>query len=868
MVGLHELIIFLQMEEISFDNKATDYELLERCLKDNDEFNQSIEALIRGGAPYLYPENGPKIGRETILDKCIRLNNYDAYQAILDRHKEEKTDERESIFRTHVGHALEIAAETNNELNAQLLMLDNPTDYNIFKIAAKGGWKVLRALKDLDLKATDVSDGFTMLHHAVGEGRVNTIKYLIERGVDPNKGSGLDYGFTPLIYAGLWQADNDLILGMLMENSNTNIRLMYGGCTILNLIAEKGKYHFVQRLIELGADPDQRDENGTCPFIEAAKNGHHLTVKAFVLNGATLSLLGRDGKSALDHALEMKRDATSAILIRLDKRNDFLRKFNQMYEKTDNNIEKLIKARQKDTIVALLDKSLNFDCSREEYKEITLELEVWGKGKILERIARWGDEELAYHGTIRILVDSKMWKFGYKILSLKFLFFLLFLLTLSYSLIQASTAGVARDTYTDGAWNIARILTDLFVLIYFLYNVLTESIEIFRIMRNTHEYLKSKKARRIKKVEDKSYETFREKSKEKHPRSLKSKLYNIFCIRVLVDYFSDLSNVFDTLGLSSLLLLIILRVAREEVQWVFATFTFFLNAVRIFKFIVLVPRLGPYSTIIFRILVKDVPLFSSLFLITLFIFTGGYFIALRTPYSSQGFSNASLVQDTTRTPGVDDRIYWVFMSGLRVLLEGNIYENNYLYNHLNWLAACIYLAFLFLTVVVFLNVFIAQLSDRYAEVKEKANQLYALQKLNFLVQIETTSVLSTRINFKNKFKLEQKKITSEEMLHYYHFSDPVSLNETAINAVEQTRCYPRIPPLNIKKSQLENENEPADRIDKIRELVPRCLEKIKSLEEVNDFLLEKIMYLNSKVNNLRQSTVDKFTSLEQKISNI
>ena len=863
----------MAMEGYRYEDTEADKQLFQKCLSDSREFNESMLNMIIGGAPYLYPEDGPAKGLETIIDKCTRFSNYDVYEAIVERHKEESTEEREVIFKTHIEHALEIAAETNDELSALVLMLDNRYAHNMFRIAAKGGWRILDKFeeKDLDLNAGDQKDGYTMLHHAAVQGRASTVKYLIERGANPNRGSGLDDGFTPLIYAALNGSDNDITLAILIENSNTNKVLMYGGATVLNVIANKGKHHFVQRLIELGADPDQRDQNGVCPFIEAAKNGHLLTVKAFVMNGATLSLLGKDGKTALDHSLENKKDATSAMLIRLDKRKDCLEKFTQRYENTEHNIEKLIKARQRETIVALLDRSVS-----EEEQKVTLNLDIWESGKVLERLVKWEDEELAYHGTIRMLVDAKMKKFGYKMLFMKILFFILFLLVLSYSLVQASAAGIPRDTYTEGFWNIFRIFSDLFVLGYFFYNLSTECIEVFRIMRNTHEYLQNKRSERIKlekKSKIKENEENKQAGEDKKESlrtkilSLKRRLYNIFCVRVLVDYFYDLSNVFDTLGLSSLLLLVILRVARQPVQWVFATLTFFLNAARIFKFIVLIPRLGPYSTIIFRILIKDVPLFSSLFAITLFIFTGGYFISLRTPYSPQGFSNASLVQDTERTPGVDDRVQWVFLSGLRVLLEGNVYESNYLYNQLNWLAASIYLTFLFLTVVVFLNVFIAQLSDRYAEVKVKANQLFALQKLNFVVQVQTTSVLSCFIDFKKKYKMEEKSVTPEEMLTYYHSSDPASLNETAINAVKPTKHYPQIPPLRYWKNVSKNKPESENQVDRMRELIPRCLEKIESLVAANRTLVYHIKGLESKINILGQETADKFQSLAQKNPN-
>ena len=484
----------------------------------------------------------------------------------------------------------------------------------------------------------------------------------------------------------------------------------------------------------------------------------------------------------------------------MDPTFDYIEFFTKRYSKTVT-MDELVKSRQKETIIALLDRSV-----LESYKVggIYMKMVDWQKGDFLEGLAKWGDDELAHHGTIRKLVDSKMLKFGYYILAFKIAIYLMFMLALSYSLIQASTVGIPRDTYTQGPLNIIRLLTDLFVLFFFISNVITEVIEVFRIMRNTHEYLKSKQDQ--------------EKQKE---RKWSGKLYNIFWIRIIVVYLSDLSNWFDMFALLTLLLLIILRIARQTVQWVFATLTFFLNAARLFKYIVLIPRLGPYSTIIFKILIHDVPLFSTLFLITLFIFTGGYFISLRTPYTLEEFSNSSLAQDTERTLGVDNEIQWVFLSGLRVLLEGNVYEDVYVYDHLNWLAVCIYLAFLFLTVVVFLNVFIAQLSDRYARVKERANQIYALQKLKFVVQIEKTSVLSACIDFKDKkYEIQNSNLSRDAMMEYFNYSDPATMNDDAFNAVKGTKQYIKFPKIKVEgREELVEKSQTGERMELLCEEV-------------------------------------------------
>ena len=118
----------------------------------------------------------------------------------------------------------------------------------------------------------------------------------------------------------------------------------------------------------------------------------------------------------------------------------------------------------------------------------------------------------------------------------------------------------------------------------------------------------------------------------------------------------------------------------------------------------------------------------------------------------------------------------MFLTGVRILLEGNVYQDQYVFQQLNWLAAAIYLAFLFLTVVVFLNVFIAQLSDTYGSVKNKAERTYAWQRLNFIVQIQRTSLLSLCIDYRKKYFIDKIRIEKDEMFQYYGVHSIHSLN--------------------------------------------------------------------------------------------
>ena len=404
----------------------------------------------------------------------------------------------------------------------------------------------------------------------------------------------------------------------------------------------------------------------------------------------------------------------------------------------------------KQIFTSVLTKYLEVDCSGNFPDS---EVYNWKDTYFLQLLVKLNDEEIANHGTVRLFVDKKMGIFGHKLLYAKLLLYLVFLIALAYSLIQSSYVRVPLEAYTQDVFNLARIASEAFVVLYFIYNVITETMEFIRIFVLAKNYIVNKK------------------NNEKKERSFCSRIYNFTWIRASGEYFGDLSNYLDFLGLLSLLILVILRVFSQPSQWIFATLAFLINGFRIFKYVALVPKLGPYTIILFKILISDVPLFSIVFFLIDIIFAGGYFIALRTPYSTSVFRNASVIQDTSRVVGLDNSVEWVFLSGMRILLEGNIYADEYLYKQLNWLAAIIYFAFLFLVIVVLLNVFIAQLSDTYGDVRMKVERIFALHELKFIIQIEKTSLISFFISFRKHiykyFKLKTVTIRKPEMLEYY-----------------------------------------------------------------------------------------------------
>ena len=87
---------------------------------------------------------------------------------------------------------------------------------------------------------------------------------------------------------------------------------------------------------------------------------------------------------------------------------------------------------------------------------------------LLQRISQFGNHRIAYHGTIRLLVDKKMNIFGYYILAIKTIFFILFLFTLGYSLIQASYQRLPSEKYSVNFGNGLRLATELFSVLFYI----------------------------------------------------------------------------------------------------------------------------------------------------------------------------------------------------------------------------------------------------------------------------------------------------------------------------------------------------------------------------------------------------------------
>ena len=386
---------------------------------------------------------------------------------------------------------------------------------------------------------------------------------------------------------------------------------------------------------------------------------------------------------------------------------------------------------------------------------------IYSKTYFVKLIADKRLEDLAYHGTVRLYVQQQMNTFGTYFLIYKTVLFFFFLLSMFFDFVVVARTGRPNDYNLDFISGL-RLVAEVYILCFWFSNVVTEVTEIVAIMLRTRFYLlhkkSGKKERKGRKETENIYrdnfstpkKTIRdipsspesddelpeETSRTEHDSSAEMKdldllarllartqarvkhlWSNLFITRFLAEYFSDSFNWFDQGGLISLFITFILRGFSSPLQWLFMPITFLLNCMRIFKLFNVYYNFGTYIRILVSVTLYEVPPFLMFFCWTLFVFSGAYFVSLRLPTLWQCPNGTDcqldVINNSTYSQGYDDTIWYTGLLGLRVLLEqGPVYDDNYIVR-LPWLSVIIFLLFLFITSVVYLNLLIAQLTDRF-----------------------------------------------------------------------------------------------------------------------------------------------------------
>lgn len=77
---------------------------------------------------------------------------------------------------------------------------------------------------------------------------------------------------------------------------------------------EKDNLVYAQKVLSMGFDPNLHSENGYTPLQYAAMRGNAQMVEVFLRNGANVSVLSKEGESAVELALKMNHAEAADVL--------------------------------------------------------------------------------------------------------------------------------------------------------------------------------------------------------------------------------------------------------------------------------------------------------------------------------------------------------------------------------------------------------------------------------------------------------------------------------------------------------------------------------------------------------------------------
>ena len=174
-----------------------------------------------------------------------------------------------------------LVAAYHHEPAIASFLADKTVAITIFEASATGKINnVIRQLaRDPQLVNAFAEDGFQPLGLASYFGHLELAKYLVKAGAPINSPSRNGLKAAPIQSA-----------------------------------SAAGHEKVVQMLLQLGADPNVREGNRYTPLHAAAQNKDVGMIRTLIYGGADITLVGNDGKSPLDVAVETGDKETIAVL--------------------------------------------------------------------------------------------------------------------------------------------------------------------------------------------------------------------------------------------------------------------------------------------------------------------------------------------------------------------------------------------------------------------------------------------------------------------------------------------------------------------------------------------------------------------------
>jgi ankyrin repeat protein len=188
----------------------------------------------------------------------------------------------------------------------------------------------LTAIKDLVRKGGNLNapdeNGWSLLHEAVLNSEITSLRYLLKQDVDPNVSSRA--GVTALMLA---VHDPAKVEFLLAHGASVNPVSAEGKSALILAAAQKRALPVVKLLVRKGAQVNQQDKRGGTALLMAARNGDVETLQLLLERGADPHVIWKEGSvppengaNALDLACYSQNPAAVKLLlargVSLDKR--------------------------------------------------------------------------------------------------------------------------------------------------------------------------------------------------------------------------------------------------------------------------------------------------------------------------------------------------------------------------------------------------------------------------------------------------------------------------------------------------------------------------------------------------------------------
>jgi truncated hemoglobin YjbI len=246
-IGLAERTAWMRTMIAALDDVAME-EPVRLALR--DLFERGSAYLVNSGPP---PDKVPSRSDHEIAARWeTQLMLEEAVDAI------RRADCRKAI-------ALVEGLQRNRPVLASLLALMNGSGYSAMRDYAR---QVL--LRDPELVHEHLRHGRTLLHEASGEGDSEAVEFLLKLGADANATDG--GGHTPL-----YSVANEcsvaggaaVVRALVQSGADVNARGGVKRCTPLHMAARRGNVEIAEALLDCGAEIEARDRVGDTPLRRA-----------------------------------------------------------------------------------------------------------------------------------------------------------------------------------------------------------------------------------------------------------------------------------------------------------------------------------------------------------------------------------------------------------------------------------------------------------------------------------------------------------------------------------------------------------------------------------------------------------------------